>query len=161
MKSFGAILWHSLCPVLCSWRKPLSQSRRQARKWYCYGLGWVTSVAGRAMGQAVSRKPPTAEARVRSRVSTCAICGGQCGTGTGFSASSSAFPCQFHSTGAPLLVKGQKIIIIVIFITGSHKKPQGCGASVASAAGPFTTKKELLLERFPSSQFHTWYLYLC
>jgi hypothetical protein len=48
------------------------------------------------------------------------------------------FPCQFHSTGAPLLGKGQKIII-VIFITGLHKKPQGCGASVASAAGPFTT----------------------
>jgi hypothetical protein len=51
------------------------------------------------------------------------------------------FPCQFHSTGAPLLGKGQKIIII-IFITGLHNKPQGCGASVASAAGPFTTKRK-------------------
>jgi hypothetical protein len=40
----------------------------------------------------------------------------------------------FHSTGAPLQEKGQKIII-----TGLHNKPQGCGASVASAAGPFTT----------------------
>jgi hypothetical protein len=29
----------------------------------------------------------------------------------------------------------------IIFITGLHNKPQGCGASVASAAGPFTTKK--------------------
>jgi hypothetical protein len=27
-----------------------------------------------------------------------------------------------------------------IFITGLHNKPQGCGASVASAAGPFTKK---------------------
>jgi hypothetical protein len=27
----------------------------------------------------------------------------------------------------------------IIFITGLHNKPQGCGASVASAAGPFTT----------------------
>jgi hypothetical protein len=36
---------------------------------------------------------------------------------------------------------GQKIIIIVvIFIIGLHKKPQGCGASVAPAAGPFTIK---------------------
>jgi hypothetical protein len=37
------------------------------------------------------------------------------------------------------LGKGQKIIIIVIIIIGLHKKPQGCGASVAYAAGPFTT----------------------
>jgi hypothetical protein len=33
--------------------------------------------------------------------------------------------------------KGKKKIII---ITGSHNKPQGCGASIASAAGPFTRK---------------------
>jgi hypothetical protein len=50
------------------------------------------------------------------------------------------FPCQFHSTGATLLGKGQKIII-TIFITGLHNKPQRCGASVASVAGPFTAKK--------------------
>jgi hypothetical protein len=49
------------------------------------------------------------------------------------------FRCQFNSTGAPLLGKGQNIIII--FITGLHSKPQGRGASVASAAGPFTTLK--------------------
>jgi hypothetical protein len=30
---------------------------------------------------------------------------------------------------------------LVIFITGLHNKPQGCGASVAFAAGPFTTKE--------------------
>jgi hypothetical protein len=48
-------------------------------------------------------------------------------------------PCQFHSTGAPL-AKAQKIIII--FIIGLHNKPQGCSASVASAAGPFATKKK-------------------
>jgi hypothetical protein len=32
---------------------------------------------------------------------------------------------------------------IIIFITGLHNKPQGCGVSVASAAGPFTTKKHM------------------
>jgi hypothetical protein len=30
-----------------------------------------------------------------------------------------------------------------VFITVLHNKPLGCGASVASAAGPFTTKKTL------------------
>jgi hypothetical protein len=49
---------------------------------------------------------------------------------------------SFHR--APLLGKGQKIIIIIVIsITGLHKKPQGCGASVASAAGPLTKKTQL------------------
>jgi hypothetical protein len=60
-----------------------------------------------------------------------------------FPPSSSVFPCQFHSIGAPLLGKGQKIIIIVIFIIGLRNKPHGCSASVVSAAGPFTTKKKI------------------
>jgi hypothetical protein len=92
------------------------------------------------MAEAVSRRPPTADAWIRSRVSPCGICGGRSGTGTGFPLSTSVFTCQFHSTGAPLLGKGQKIIIIiVIFITELHKKPHGCSAFAASAAGPFTT----------------------
>jgi hypothetical protein len=51
------------------------------------------------------------------------------------------FPCQFQPTDAPLRVKLCKKKLI-IFITGLHNKRQGCGASVASAAGPFTTKKK-------------------
>jgi hypothetical protein len=35
---------------------------------------------------------------------------------------------------------------LIIFITGLHNKPQGCGASVASAAGPFTTKENTVKE---------------
>jgi hypothetical protein len=31
---------------------------------------------------------------------------------------------------------------LIIFITGLHNKPQGCGASVAHAAGPFTPPKK-------------------
>jgi hypothetical protein len=57
------------------------------------------------MAQAVSRRPPTAEARVRSRVIPCGICGRRSGTATGFSPSTSGLPCQFHSAGAPLLGK--------------------------------------------------------
>jgi hypothetical protein len=30
----------------------------------------------------------------------------------------------------------------IVFITGLHKKPQCCGASVASAAGSFITQKK-------------------
>jgi hypothetical protein len=42
-----------------------------------------------------------------------------------FSPSTSVFHCQIHFTGAPLLGKGQKkiIMLIVIFIMGLHKKP--------------------------------------
>jgi hypothetical protein len=47
------------------------------------------------MAQVVSRRPLTAETRVRVRVNPCGICGGQSGTGTGFSPSSSVFPCQY------------------------------------------------------------------
>jgi hypothetical protein len=44
------------------------------------------------MAQAVSRRPLTAEARVRARVGQCGICDGQSGTVTGFSPSSSFSP---------------------------------------------------------------------
>jgi hypothetical protein len=57
---------------------------------------------GRAMAQAVSRRPLTTEAR------PCGICGGQSGTGTGFSPSTSGLTCQFHSTVAPLQGKTKK-----------------------------------------------------
>jgi hypothetical protein len=92
------------------------------------------------MAQAVSRQPLTAEARVRSRVSPCGICGGQCGTGTGFSPRVlRIFPVSFIIPVIHYLENRKKKLII--FITGLQKKPLGCSASVASAAGPFTKKK--------------------
>jgi hypothetical protein len=47
-------------------------------------------------GRAVSRRQLTSESRVRARVNPCGICGGQNDTETGFSPSSSVFPCQYH-----------------------------------------------------------------
>jgi hypothetical protein len=81
------------------------------------------------MAQAVRRRPPTAEARVGFRVSPCGICGGQSGTETGFSPSTLVFRCQFLSTGAALLGKGQEIIIIFIIIM-SYSSSQGCTRSL-------------------------------
>jgi hypothetical protein len=41
----------------------------------------------------------------------------------------------------PVLHYLEKRKKIIIFSTGLHNKPQDCGASVASAAGPFTKRK--------------------
>jgi hypothetical protein len=71
-------------------------------------VGWRQRALGCAIAGAVSGRFPTAEARFRSPVSPCGICGEQSGSGTGFSLSTSVFPSQLHSTGAPLLGKGQK-----------------------------------------------------
>jgi hypothetical protein len=89
-----------------------------------------TCPKGRAMAQAVSRLPPTAEARVRSRLVHVGFV-----VDNGFSPSISVFPCQFHYTGAPLHGKTKKLIIF-IFFTGLRNKPQGCCVSVASVVGP-------------------------
>jgi hypothetical protein len=52
------------------------------------------------MAQAVSHWPVTSENQVLARVNPCGIYGGQIGTGTRVSPSSSDFPCQYHSTEA-------------------------------------------------------------
>jgi hypothetical protein len=57
---------------------------------------FVTFIVGRAMDQAVRRQPLTAKTRVRSRVIQSGICGGQSGTETGFSQSSSVSPFLYH-----------------------------------------------------------------
>jgi len=44
--------------------------------------------------QAVSRRPVTAEARIRSQASPGGICGGHSVNGTGFSSSTSDFSCH-------------------------------------------------------------------
>jgi hypothetical protein len=41
------------------------------------------------------------ESRVRFLAFPCLICGGEIGNGTDFPLSTSAFPCQYHSTAVP------------------------------------------------------------
>jgi hypothetical protein len=89
---------------------------------------------GRAMAQAVSRRLLTSEARVPFRSVHVVLV---VVLGRILPRSTSTFPCQFHSTGAPLHGKTEKWII---FTTGLHDKPQGCCGFVSSAAGPFTAK---------------------
>jgi hypothetical protein len=65
-----------------------------------------------------------------------------------------AFPRVLRFSPASLLGKGQTIIIIIIFIfiTGLHNKPQGCGKSVASAGGPSPLKKKFPCPRYEGKQ---------
>jgi hypothetical protein len=66
--------------------------------WCLVHTGNCKPSIGRAMAQAVSRRPLTADARVRSRVSPCGICGLQSGTGTGFfPPNTSVFPVLHYS----------------------------------------------------------------
>ena len=119
-------------PDCYSWRSPLHTTHERSRDERVLCVKGTPRLSGRAMAQAVSRRPLTAEARVRSRVGPCGICSGQSGTETVFS------PVNFIP---PVLYYTGKRKKLIIFITGLHNKPKGCGASVASAAGPFTTKK--------------------
>jgi hypothetical protein len=58
----------------------------------------LSIMPGRTTAQAVSRRPLTADARVRAQASLCGICGGQSGTGTGFSPKSFGVLCQYYFT---------------------------------------------------------------
>jgi hypothetical protein len=99
-------------------------------------------INGLAMAQAVSRLHLTTEARVRSRVSPCGICDGQSVTGSGFSPSTSGFPCRFHSTGASLKWKSRKKLII--FITRLHNKPSSLRCVRSICCGALDHKKNTI-----------------
>jgi hypothetical protein len=58
----------------------------------------------RAMAQVVSRRPLIAEDRVRARVSPCGICGGQSGSGSGFSPSTSVSPVSIFPPWFSMLI---------------------------------------------------------
>jgi hypothetical protein len=70
------------------------------------------------MAQAVSRWPPTAKARFDPGSVHVGFVVDKVVLGHVFPPSSSVFPCQFHSTGTPLLGKGQKCVHIFHFCIG-------------------------------------------
>jgi hypothetical protein len=64
---------------------------------------WVIAY-GRAIAQTVSRRLPTAAARVRAQVRSGWICGGQIGSETGFPPSISVSPANSYYTKCSILI---------------------------------------------------------
>jgi len=64
----------------------------------------MLACTGHVVAQAVSRRPATTEARVRSRTSPSEICDEQSGLSTGPSSGTSRLRCQCHSTSAPCVL---------------------------------------------------------
>ena len=95
---------HNKEPLFSCHHQPSGVCNEKQCVYWVAGIGsWykIFMNSGIQMAQAVSRRPLTAETLVLSWVSPCEICGGQSGTATGFSPSTSVFPRQYHSTNAP------------------------------------------------------------
>jgi hypothetical protein len=94
---------------------------------YTWGRSYTTiskATICRAMAQAVSRRPLSTEARVRSQVKYVWDLWWTKWHWDWFFSDLSVFPCRFHSTGAPLIVKiGKKLFIHLSSSLGLHKKP--------------------------------------
>jgi hypothetical protein len=88
----------------------------------------INTVSSRAMAQAVSRRPLTVETRVRSRGQSTWDLWWTKWHWDRFSPSTSVFPSQFHSTGAPLLGKTEKSELSLL---------QGCTISLMAAVWPY------------------------
>jgi hypothetical protein len=90
---------------------------------------------GRAIAQAVCRRTLTSAARVRARVNPVGLCDGKSDTGTGFSLSSSVFPCQYHSTMGTMSSTFPKIqknsFILTSSSSGDEQKAHKRGRSPA------------------------------
>jgi hypothetical protein len=98
----------------------------------------VTLLEGRAIAQAVSRRLSTATDRVRIRVRSCGICGGQSGTGTGF-LRVLRFPLPIR---IPQITPQSSSSII----WGWHNRPNSGRSTRRTQSHPMRKKNNTLLE---------------
>jgi hypothetical protein len=84
----------------------------------------------RVMAQVVSSRLVIAEAWVQNQVSLCEICGGQRGTATGFSPSTSFIPHQYHSTNAPHSSSTTRCSYQKVKRTVPGNLPKSCSVSI-------------------------------
>ena len=99
----------------------------------------VTTQSGRAMAQAVSRRPLIDPESVHVGFLVNKVALGQV-----FLRVLRFSPVNFIP---PVLHYKEKQKKLIIFITRLHNKPQGCGASATSAAGPFTPPPKKTTQR--------------
>jgi hypothetical protein len=84
--SWCVLLWQGAYQILLNsvdWFDHLREEIHRHTHTHTHRACWLESHLGRAIAQAVSRRPLTTEARFRSQVSPCGICGGKSCTGTG------------------------------------------------------------------------------
>jgi hypothetical protein len=63
----------------------------------------------------------------------------------------SVFPCRFHSTGAPLIVKiGKKLLILIIFIGVAQKALRLWYEGPSSKIKNSVPNKLKMIERYPA-----------
>jgi hypothetical protein len=86
----------------------------------------TTSTLGRAIAQVVSRRLPTAAARVRAQIRSCGICGGQRGTGAAllrvlrFPLSILIPPTDPHSSSSGACTIGQLVADVPLHSVSFH-----------------------------------------
>jgi len=107
-------IYDYIAPIITSWMNPIVPVHTcdvfsgNKTHTFIYLLFWSLFLFGYAVPQVICRWPVAAEARVRSQIRSCGICGGHSGAETGFSPSTSIFSvCIFSPMLLTHLPEGQ------------------------------------------------------